>query len=249
MSSRAQRIEIAGVAGVGKSTLTRTLCTRYTRYQVADSLHTRAPAHWRYVAHSVPRMLPLVASSARNRPALSWDEVKFVLYVSEWGRFLRDRREYRSGITVLDQGPIFALARLLWGKKPVTRTRSFEAWLHEMVERWSLELDAVVWLDATDEELLRRINYREQCHEAKGMSAHEGLELIELHRWAYGQLFELMAGLGRPRVLRFDTSTMTPEAIAVELAEIFEEGPARQLTRASRGPNVGQRHTSAHEEL
>lgn len=249
MSSRAQRIEIAGVAGSGKSTLTRTLTRRYPASRVADSLHTRQPAHWPYVAHSMPRALPLVARSGWNRPALSWDEIKFVIYVSEWHRFLRNRPEYRSGVTVFDQGPIFALARLLWGKKPLTRSAPFQAWLKKMVERWSVELDAIVWLVAPDQSLLERINHREQRHEAKGKSTPEGLELIESHSQAFGQLFDVMAGPGRPRVLRFDTSTMSPDEIAGELAEIFEEPPGRQLTEASQGLNVGQRRESAHEDL
>lgn len=247
MSSRARRIEIVGVAGAGKSTLTRTLSAQYSGCGVADSLHTRIPAHWPYVAHSLPRVLPLVARSARNRPAWSWDEVKFVIYVSEWHRFLRDRPEHRSGVTVLDQGPIFALARLLWGKKPVTRGGPFETWLQRMVERWSVELDAIVWLVAPDEALLERISHREQRHEAKGKPAPEGLELIELHREAYARLLELVTGLGRPRVLRFDTSTMRPAEIAGELADLFEQ-PAQQLTEGSRGLNVRQ-HASAQEEI
>jgi hypothetical protein len=249
VSSRARRIEIVGVAGAGKSTLTRTLCAQYPACTVADSLHTRVPAHWPYVVHSMPRVLPHVARSAWNRPALSWDEVKFVIYVSEWGRFLRDRPEDRSGVTILDQGPIFALARLLWGKKPVTAGKPFETWLGRMVERWSVELDAIVWLVAADETLLERINDREQRHEAKGKPVPEGLELIELHREAYGRLFELVSGLGRPRVLRFDTSTMRPAEIAGELADLFGEQPAQQLTEGSEGRNVRQRHVSAQEEI
>jgi adenylate kinase family enzyme len=249
MPSRAPRIEIVGVAGAGKSTLTRALQGRYAGCRVADSLHTRMPAHWPYVAHSVPRVLPLVARSVLDRPALSWDELKFVVYVSEWDRFLRARPEHRSAVTVLDQGPIFALARLLWGKKPLTRTRPFEAWLNRMVERWSVELDAIVWLVAPDEALLERINHREQRHEARGKPAPEGLELIELHREAYARLLELVTGLGRPRVLRFDTSTMRPAEIAGELVEFFEERQAQRLTEASTGLNVGQRRASAEKEI
>jgi adenylate kinase family enzyme len=249
MPSRAPRIEIVGVAGAGKSTLTRTLRSRYPGCRVADSLHTRMPAHWPYVLHSTPRVLPLVVRSALSRPALSWDEIKFLIYVCEWDRFLRDRSEHRSGVTVLDQGPIFALARLVWGKKPVTRSERFEAWLNRMVERWSVELDAIVWLMAPDEALLERIYHREQRHEAKGKPAPEGLELIELHREAYGRLFELVARLGRPRVLRFDTGTMRPAEIAGELAGLFEDRPAQQLTEASAGLNVRQRRASAREEI
>ena len=90
MSSRTRLIEIVGVAGAGKSTLTHSLERRYG-WQIADFLHTRAHGHWPYVAHSLPSVLGIVARSTTNRPALSWDEVKLAVYVSEWNRFLRSR--------------------------------------------------------------------------------------------------------------------------------------------------------------
>jgi shikimate kinase len=227
MPTRPPRIEIVGVAGSGKSTLTQTLRQRYTGCRVADSLHTRVPAHWPYVAHSLPRLLRLIARHVRRRPPLSWEEIKWIIYVLEWSRFLRASREYRRGVTLLDQGPIFGLARLLWGRKPITRSGHFQAWVDEMVERWSQEIDLLVWLVAPDHALLERINHRDQRHEAKGKSMQEGLELIKSHGQAYGQLFELIDRLGRPRVLRFDTDAMSPVEIADELAEIFETRTAR----------------------
>lgn len=221
MSPESHWIEIAGVAGAGKSTLTRVLADRYTGCRVADSLHTRLPAHWPYVAHSIPGMLPLLARTARHRPLLSWDELKFVMYVTEWNRFLHARPEHRSTVTILDQGPIFALARLLWGGKPITRGRWFQAWLTEVVGRWSVELDTIVVLSGPDDVLLERINYRNRRHEAKGMSKAEALELIESHRVAYARVLEVIDRLGRPRVLRFDSSRMSATEIAEQLATIF----------------------------
>jgi thymidylate kinase len=205
-------MEIAGVAGAGKSTLARALADRYAGCRVADSLHTRLPAHWPYVAHSVRGLLPLITATARSRPALSWDEIKFAVYVSEWDRYLR--REHRQGLVVLDQGPIFALARLLWGQKPVTRSEPFRAWMRAMVLRWSVELDVIVWLDAPDSTLHERIGSRDQRHEAKGRPTREVLELLETHRQAYRSVLEAFARLGRPPVLRFDTSRMSPLEIA-----------------------------------
>lgn len=239
MLTAPSRIEIVGVAGSGKSTLTRTLHERYAGFRIGDSLHTRVPSHWPYVAHSVPRLLPLVVRTVRNRPALSWDELKFVMYVLEWNRFLRSAREYHAGVTVLDQGPIFALACLLWGQKPMTRSEPFQAWVNEMLERWSFELDAIVWLVAPDHVLLERINSREQRHAAKEKSVLEGLELINLHRRSYGQLLDQVVRLGRPRLLCFDTSVLSAVEIAGELAEIFEAQLRSELTDAHPHLNVG----------
>jgi adenylate kinase family enzyme len=231
-----RRIEIVGVAGTGKSTLARALVERRPECRLADTLHTRVPAHWPYVAHGLPRALALWASSLRSRPALSWDEVKFLLYVSEWNRYLRDRREHRLGIVVLDQGPVFALARLLWSEKPVTTRPGFQAWVREMVERWSDELDLMVWLDAPNRVLLERINWREQRHDAKHRSTEEALELLDSHHRAYRRLHDLLAELARPPVLRFDTSARSPDALVDELERFLTD--EQWLTDRSPALNV-----------
>lgn len=239
VTGKTQAVEIVGVAGSGKSTLTRALRSDYGCH-VADSLHTKLPGHWPYVAHGLPRAVPFFAASMRDRPLLSWDELKFVLYVAEWDRFLRAEYRDRPGVVVLDQGPMFALARLLWGRKPVTRHASFEAWLRRMVERWSGELDAIVVLDAPDAALLERIDGREQRHDAKGVPSQQGLELLGQHREAYGRVFELVESVGSTQVLRFDTATMPPARIAEELAEQLGLSRAQELTVTPRARNLIQ---------
>lgn len=232
-----QTIEIVGVAGSGKSTLARVLRARHGCH-VADSLHTRLPAHWPYVAHSLPRVLRVVAASVRERPLPSWDELKFVAYVAEWDRFLRAEHRNGAGTIVLDQGPMFAIARLLWGGKPITRHPSFEMWLQRMVEHWSRELDAIVLLDAPDDVLLARIDVREQGHDAKGAPVLEGLELIRRHRQAYARVLELIESAASTRMLRYDTASMPPARIAGELAGIFELSRVQELTETPRAPNL-----------
>jgi adenylate kinase family enzyme len=246
MSGNRLTIEIVGVAGSGKSTLARALRSDYG-CRIADSLHTRLPAHWPYVVHGLPGLAPLVVANARERPMLSWDELKFVLYAAEWHRFLRAERTDPPGAIVLDQGPMFALACLLWGHKPVTRGVRFESWQRRMVERWSLELDAIALLDAPDEILLARIDEREQGHDVKGAHVADGLELVERHREAYGRVLELIQHLGRPRLLRYDTATMPPAAVAAELAETLELDRMRKLTETPRDLNVLQGRSATRE--
>ena len=227
-----QKIEIVGVAGTGKSTLARTLADRDPGNRIADSLHTKTSAHWAYVAHSAARVLPLVARSVRVPPAFDWEETKFIVYVTEWRRFLRRACRDDSGLVVLDQGPIFALARLLWGGKPVTSTREFEHWLDENVAGWSVDLDGIVWLVAPEEVLLGRINEREQDHEAKGRSTRDGLDVLLAHQSAYAALFERLEALGKPPVFTFDTSVMSPVRIAEEIEGILRRGPSQRPVNA-----------------
>jgi len=169
------------------------------------------------------------------RPPFDWEETKFIVYVTEWRRFLRRACRDDSGLVILDQGPIFALARLLWGRKPVTATREFEHWLDEHVAAWSVDLDGIVWLVAPEEVLLARINEREQDHEAKGRSIREGHDVLLAHQSAYAALFERLEALGRPPVFTFDTSVMSPVRIAEEIEGILGRGPSRRPVNA--GPS------------
>lgn len=235
MSIQPRRVEIVGVAGTGKSTLTRALTERYPTCLVADSLHTRKPAHWQYVAHSLPHVAPLLVRAAPRRPGLSWDEVKFLVYVTEWGRYL-DARAGPSSITVLDQGPLFALACLLWGQKPATGRAWFRYWVERMASTWSRQLGLVVWLDAPDDVLVTRINDREQRHDAKGRSTEDALVLLSRHREAYRVVLDEVSRLGRPSVRRLDTSSSSPAELVDELGRVFEE--AGWLTGRGRVLNV-----------
>jgi broad-specificity NMP kinase len=237
VSIEPRRVEIVGVAGTGKSTLARALAGRYPVSTIADFVHTRSPAHWRYVAHGAPGTLALLARTTRRRPVLSWDEVKLVLYVSEWSRYLDARDEHRSGITLLDQGPLFALACLLWGGNPATEQPRFRAWVAKWAERWSRELDLVVWLEASDDALLERINVRGQRHEAKGKSTDAAVELLEGHRAAYRRVLEEIDRHGHPAVHHVDTTARTPDEVADEVGALLEE--SEWLTDRGRVLNVG----------
>ncbi len=232
-------VEIVGVAGSGKSTLTDALAGHGADWRVADSLHTRAPAHWPYVLRALPSAARVARLGVREGPALTWDELKFVMYVTEWERFLRTHEIFGRGCTILDQGPVFALARLLWTEKPVTLTRRFEVWVEEMLERWSRSLTAILWLDAPADVLIGRINGRSQPHEAKGVAASTAADVVRRHRAAYDRLFDVLGRLGRPPVLSFDTSVVPVSAIADAVAAFIADGDRRKRVLQPEG-NAGQ---------
>jgi RNase adaptor protein for sRNA GlmZ degradation len=230
-------IEIAGVAGAGKSTLARALCERHAGYWIGDSLHTRVPAHWPYVAHSAPKLVPLLVRSVRHRPALSWEEIKMVIYASEWDRYLESRPK-RQGVVIFDQGPLFALARLLWEPKPLTQEDAFTTWVRGTLERWCSVLDAIVWLDAREDTLVDRINHRSKGHEAKGVARADAVQLLAAHRLGYERVLEPIRRVGMVRVLHYDTSARTADELADELAAVLGQTEPGRLTEAGSGTNV-----------
>ena len=206
-----KRVEIAGVAGAGKSTLRDALCAEHDGWVVAESLHARRPGHLPYLAAGLPTVLPLAAASARRGARPKWDDVKDALYVSVWHHYLAAHADAAGGTVVLDQGPLFALARFRWVPSPLTAAPGFQTWWNEALAVWAGELDGVVWLDAPDDVLLARINARTRGHLIKRRAQDEALSFLGASRWALAEALDaVFAATGVP-ILSVDTETCTPE--------------------------------------
>lgn len=224
-SSQPFLVEIIGVAGAGKSTLTRTLCDGNRGYQRAEFIHTRKPVHLSYVARCLPRLMPILVANLHRKPRLSWADFKLMVYVTEWRRLLFRRQEYSSGVTLLDQGPMYALVRLKAQDRGVMTGRYFQRWWEQMVLIWIDTLSAVVWLDAPDAVLQARIDERTQEHAVKGEALEVGRQFISRYRVLFDAILHDIELPGGPKLLRFDTSDKSPELIAAELRSVLPAGP------------------------
>ena len=83
----------------------------------------------------------------------------------------------------------------------------------------------IVWLDAPDTDLLKRIRNRDKEHVVKNESIETTFEFLAGYRKAYEQtISSLSANHNDLKVLRFDTSQKSPQEIANQL--LFEFGSA-----------------------
>jgi thymidylate kinase len=228
-------VEIAGVTGSGKSTLAQTLCERRENCRLYGSLRMREPSHIPYVVHSVPSLVPLLAGCVKARRMPTWTELKLLIYVMEWSRRLDRQTEYRTGLTLIDQGPVYALARLGQADPPLAGTQPHGTWWMSTMDMWRNSLDAVIWLDAPNEVLWQRVNTRTQSHGIKNQSAALAMSFIERYRQAYETVFRSMEREGGPTVLRYDTSRQIPEEIA---SDALNQLAGRHLQR--RPPGSGK---------
>ena len=222
-TSKARRylVEIAGVAGAGKSSLAREICRRDDGFQLAEFIHARTPGHLVHAARAIPRTLPILAGSLAPGPRLSWADLKLLVYVSGWHRVLGRKPGYGRGVTLLDQGPIYALVRLKAQAKNVTAGAPFERWWNDMLERWTGELSSIVWLDAPDRVLWERINGRAQPHTTKGGPAGAGQMFISRYRQLFEEILDRIDSTGGPEIHRFDTSAASTGWIAGALGPIL----------------------------
>jgi adenylate kinase family enzyme len=215
-------VEVMGVAGAGKSTVTQAMCATpgFTR---GAFIRVRTRADMLRFVRGLPRVVPIVISSGLRRPLVGWRELKLLAYVTRWLPVLRRDARVNLGVTVLDQGPIYALVRLTAEGKPFSRTRAFRRWSDEMLHAWTREISAVVWLDAPDDVLWERINGRSQSHTTKGERDDEGYRFISRYRDAFEATFGRIEALDRTKVFRFDTEHTTADQLADTLRPLLTD--------------------------
>jgi thymidylate kinase len=221
--------EVTGVAGSGKTAVSRLVCEGRAGFRRAEFIHTRIPSHLGHLVHAAPRLLPMLAAGAGagpDGPRPSWPDVKLMAYVTEWERFLRRRPVYGSGVTLFDQGPIYALVRLRAQGSNVTGTPAFERWWSEMIERWARELDAVIWLDAPDDVLRSRIDGRDQRHTTKGAPAEETRRFLTRYRSLFEETLDRIDVPDGPMIVRVDTGAARAEEVAEAIGPMLSSGAA-----------------------
>ncbi len=207
--------EIIGPAGSGKTTLSRLLQNGtsvragLSVWQLPLSLLLQS------ALSSTP---DLVRLSLQRRS--DWEDFKLVIQHNALLRLVRrERRKGSHAALLLDEGNLFALARLreFGGNGSVEDDR--EGWLQKLIDGVAPELDAVIWLDASDSVLAKRIREREKWHRVKDKSDAEIEEHLSRYRRSFDHVLkELGKRTTRPlQVYRFSTEQLSMDQIAASI--------------------------------
>lgn len=223
-------VELVGLAGAGKSTVTTALLSTENDALRQCQLRKSLPLSGRQRAwhtlmltrHFLPTYLGNL--SRGNRAGQKWftsGEMRSLFYLSAWPAALR-RRPHSDTIQVMDLGPIFRLVFLKEFGSELTKSQSFNSWYQHQISQWRTLIDLVVLLDAPDEVLQQRIDQREKDHVAKAQSLKKNADFFRRYRAAYqGTIADICRDEAKqiPQVLRYNTNELAVDTIVTNLSQ------------------------------
>jgi deoxyadenosine/deoxycytidine kinase len=218
-------VEIAGPAGAGKTTLCQALCQCKKSFRLANFPDVRkisaAPF---FIWNSLQISPALLNLSRHNDRKLTRREFAWLTILNGWSSILRKESKNNQTI-ILDQGPVYLLTETKqFGPEYLREPQAKKLW-QNLYSRWANTLDMIVWLDAPDTDLLKRIRGRDKGHVVKNETDQTTIEFLARYRNAYEQtIYNLEINHLGLKILRFDTSQTSPEEIACRL--LFELDPA-----------------------
>src|SRR5687767_12221709 len=210
-------IELVGLAGSGKTTLSRALSRQSERIQLGAEIELRKLKHIPVFVRNTPPLLPIILYRSRYSRWFTWEEIKYVVYLKGWPQVLGQQAAQGGEAILLDHGPVFKLATLNAFGPEYLQTEKAEPWWNTMFKQWASTVDIVIWLDAPDSVLEQRINSRNQRHAVKGKTETEVLQFLARYRISYEEILSKLMTDRRPALFQFDTSQTTIEQVADEV--------------------------------
>jgi deoxyadenosine/deoxycytidine kinase len=226
MNNKSPRIvEVVGVAGAGKTTLCQALTNGSETSYLGNFPDVRKISNAPFFIKNGLQIFPSLFNLPRNNSRkLTRREFAWLSILNGWPDVLQ--KELKNNKTIiLDQGPVYLFAEISeFGPEFLKKQEAEKIWL-DLYSRWVDRLDMIVWLDAPDADLLKRIRSRDKEHLVKNESVETTFEFLAGFRKAYERtISNLSENHKNLKVLRFDTSRRSPQEIADQL--LFEFGSA-----------------------
>jgi len=212
-------VEILGPAGAGKSTLCRALADASPRIHPDNFPSVRNIMDSPFFAWNGLRTLPgvLRLPGGDNR-RITRREFAWLSILNGWPELLQKQMQTDQRTILLDQGPVYLMTEICAFGPESLRNRPPERALQPVYSKWAAVLDAIVWLDAPNDVLARRIRGRKKEHIVKGQSAATAFAFMDQFRAAYARILSLLTTEKcHFRLFRFDTSQQSPDQITADL--------------------------------
>jgi len=213
-------VELVGPAGAGKTTLANVLLHRSKRIQPGIPPNIRKIENFPFFAKNILLLAPIFLHLYQNNNGrrLTRQEITWMLTLNGWQDMLGRQVTGNGTVVILDQGPVFMLAKLYGFGPENLKSQALKKWWKKIYLQWADTLDMVVCLDTSDAILLQRIRAREVWHGFKNLSESEAIEILARFREAHNEVLSgLMVGERGPNVLCFDTAKKSQDEIVENL--------------------------------
>jgi len=212
-------MELAGPAGAGKTAVLRAIAARDPGVRAGvrvDRVRGLPGVVWHAIA-----LTPALADLLFTDPRWVWPGLRHLGRLRTLPAAIHGRDNGRTRATVLDEGPVFSLARLAVFQRAALGNGWLAREWRSALERAARLLDAVVLLDAPNELLAERIRSRTKSHAIKDGSDRQVFDFLDRYRAAYRDIVSQLAARGHTRVFELD-GTATLEQIAREVLGVLE---------------------------
>jgi hypothetical protein len=203
-------VELAGPAGAGKTSTLAQLV------RGAGSVEPLRITLDEYAAAAIT-LLPSLARLAIGPPRVGWKDMKRTVFLAAAASACaRAKRRGGASAWVLDEGPVYMLARMRVLRGPDPEPPALRAVLQRLRARLARDLDLIVLLDAPDAVLTRRIESRRQ----PPPSPVQGPDLVAFlsrYRTIFDQVVAEFRAHAPVAVVRIDTGAASQDSVAQQI--------------------------------
>ena len=213
-------VEVIAPPGAGKTTLIKALSQRHK--DIRSGIHLSKARRIPFFIGNTFSLLPTFLSRDRHGRWFNRRETRSMEYLKAWLHVLGRQASSHDRVTLLDHGPIYRLAQLREFGPEITTSQTFKRWWASVLNQWSSTLDTLVWLDAPDAILLKRIHARDSWHTIKDKTEQEALDFLTHHRAALTQIITESVSGRQVKLLRFDTHRESVGQIVEKILPAFD---------------------------
>jgi deoxyadenosine/deoxycytidine kinase len=213
-------IEIVGPAGAGKTSITNVLVEKTPGINLHQPPCDRNLRELPLFLHEGIKLMPVLAELKRLRAGrqITRSEFARMCILNGWSQMPNFSSNGKASVALLDEGPIFLMTELLYFGPDSFRSEYMQAWWQATYRKWAKCLDLVIFLDADNDELVRRIRARSKWHSIKTRTDANAFHYLDFYRSTQQQILEgIKSQPEAPEALSFDTTTTPPEIVIQQI--------------------------------
>jgi hypothetical protein len=202
-------IEVVGPAGAGKTTLFGAILKSLPNVRATSLPDVHAFKNCPFFIKHILYLMPILVCWSVDRKEdirLSRRQLAWMAMLNGWAELLDKAAIKHGNDLLLDQGPIFLISTIFeFGPLPLS-SPYFRKWRTKIYGMWADTLDLIIYLDSSDEILMKRIRSRSEYHIVKDQSDQVLIDFLKRYRSAYNRAIEHIESCNRHiRLLRYDS--------------------------------------------